>query len=842
MKKPSFLKSRTPQLVPLFALLAMTINVHADSATWNGVDATWATLGNWSGPPVAVPGAADTATFSSAGTFNGTSVAPINSGGTVNVNSIVFDSVSFDYFIGGTINLSAGGAITASNGNQTFVPAPVGTPSVFTAGSASITNNGLGLLSLGVSSNNAGSTLAFGGTGLITTTSSLATTGNTTAVVKNDSGTLTLGNFSNTNIQGGFTINGGTVIALNGNSLSNRNLTLASGTTVQMNASGAASAFGNTLGTGVTVNGDTTLFYNVNTSQWRIGQTSGQGFMNSTNTPTVTFKSVAGSGNVQLYLNNSGFNGTWKLGDEGVVALNHINSTNGATVRMNMGDSASTGRHILQTGAILAVEGATQNIVPVQLGELSGTNTSSILAGRVNLGTRTTGTQYRVGGLNSNSSYAGTITDAVSTSGVVVTNGTAAAGTQTNGVAGVQGTTEFVKTGSGVLTLTGTNTHTGGTVIQGGVVAVNSDAALGATYTGALRPFSVIPGTAAYNGVTGVLPSLSLSGGNPVTAATVGLFSSDNSRSNASLYVSFGTATNSSLSGSGYISVPNVVFSGGTQSTAGTAPIASVRVQGLVTLDGGTLQTDAGITSNRAIVIGTGGGTISTQGFNSTFSGNVNGSGNLSLAGGGTVSLTSVTNSLTGTATVGANTTLALAGALAGSVQVDSTGTIKGPGNVAGNLAVAASGTLSPGNGLGNLTAGNGLNLGGNYTWELGALSTANPGTDFDTVTVTGGNVTITGAVLQLSLGAFAPSAASFWQTDQTWNAIINDTGAGSLTGAFAAIDNSAWSSLGAFSTTNTDNDVNLVWTTAVPEPATGATLGLAGMLMLLYRRRATRN
>lgn len=45
-----------------------------------------------------------------------------------------------------------------------------------------------------------------------------------------------------------------------------------------------------------------------------------------------------------------------------------------------------------------------------------------------------------------------------------------------------------------------------------------------------------------------------------------------------------------------------------------------------------------------------------------------------------------------------------------------------------------------------------------------------------------------------------------------------NITGVGSLTGTFAAINNSAGSSLGAFSTTHSDNDVNLVWT-AVPNP-----------------------
>jgi hypothetical protein len=58
------------------------------------------------------------------------------------------------------------------------------------------------------------------------------------------------------------------------------------------------------------------------------------------------------------------------------------------------------------------------------------------------------------------------------------------------------------------------------------------------------------------------------------------------------------------------------------------------------------------------------------------------------------------------------------------------------------------------------------------------------------------------------------------------------------LTGSFAAIDNTQWSSLGSFSTTYTGNDVNLVWT-AVPEPSCFLTGGVFATAGLLRRRRA---
>lgn len=203
-------------------------------------------------------------------------------------------------------------------------------------------------------------------------------------------------------------------------------------------------------------------------------------------------------------------------------------------------------------------------------------------------------------------------------------------------------------------------------------------------------------------------------------------------------------------------------------------------------------------------------------------------------------------NALTLTGTSTYNTvsvqkgSLVVNGALIGAVSVASGGSLGGSGTVNSATTIAAGASLTPGNSPGNLTFNNSLNLSGSYVWELGALSTSGAGVNFDTVTVTGGNVDITGASLSLNLGANTPSASAFWQTDQTWSGIINNTGAGSIAGSFAAVDNSAWASLGAFSTQIIGNDVNLLWTAAaIPEPSVYAILGgLSALGVAAVRRR----
>ena len=204
--------------------------------------------------------------------------------------------------------------------------------------------------------------------------------------------------------------------------------------------------------------------------------------------------------------------------------------------------------------------------------------------------------------------------------------------------------------------------------------------------------------------------------------------------------------------------------------------------------------------------------------------------------GAGTTTL-SGSNSYSGVTGI-SNGKLIVNGSIASSsaTTVNSGGTLAGSGTV-GTLTVDSGGILSPGNGVGSLTLTNGVTLAGSYIWELGALSTSNPGSDFDILTIVGGDADITGATIGLSLGAFAPSNVPFWQSSQTWSGILYNTGLGTLTGTFAAIDNTAWSSIGSFTTTTTGNDVNLVWS-AVPEPGSAGLIGGLGVLALLGRRR----
>jgi autotransporter-associated beta strand protein len=253
----------------------------------------------------------------------------------------------------------------------------------------------------------------------------------------------------------------------------------------------------------------------------------------------------------------------------------------------------------------------------------------------------------------------------------------------------------------------------------------------------------------------------------------------------------------------------------------------------------GTLTLSGNVTT--AVIVG-------SRTFNFTGSGDTiisgsisNGSATVGLTknGSGTLTISGSGNTYSGSTTVSVGRLVVNGNLGTGTTTVASGATLGGSGSLGGLLAVNSGAFVAPGNSPGNLTLQAGLSLAGTYSWELGALSTANPGIDFDTITVTAGNVDLTGASLALNLGAFAPSADVFWTSSQTWSGIILNAGAGSLSGSFAAIDNSSWSSLGSFSTVIDGNDVNLVWT-AVPEPGAAvlAVLGVLGMGIALRRKR----
>jgi len=192
-----------------------------------------------------------------------------------------------------------------------------------------------------------------------------------------------------------------------------------------------------------------------------------------------------------------------------------------------------------------------------------------------------------------------------------------------------------------------------------------------------------------------------------------------------------------------------------------------------------------------------------------------------------------------------------------GSGAVTVNGTLGGEGNIGGPVVVNA-GTLAPGytyytgavpatevtKDIARLVLTNGLDMSANgtFAWQLGALSVANPGTDFDQVAVTGGNVTL-GGTSTLAIGfigtATAPSESEpFWQEPRQWK-VIALSGGGSVSGNFSAITGTAGITKGTFSTMVDATGVTLVYNPgSAPAGVTNMTISAgpnAGELSIGY-------
>ena len=296
----------------------------------------------------------------------------------------------------------------------------------------------------------------------------------------------------------------------------------------------------------------------------------------------------------------------------------------------------------------------------------------------------------------------------------------------------ISGSGDLIKSGAGTLTLGGVNTYSNGTTISGGILAIASDTNLGAAYDGSVSGATVtnIGGGYCASGTT----NWSFTFSAPPSGTTA-------SGSNTASYITAqGQLRNVTWlsGGSGYVAPPTA-FVGG----AGSGGGIQAYVKGLLTLDGGTLQTTAGITSSRAVYLTSNNGAIDTAGNSSTFSGVFNGPGGLTKTGVGTLTL-SATNTYTG-GTVVSNGMFLVNGAITGTVTVVSGGTLGGTGTV-GIVSNLLGGTIQ-----GSL-AMQSLNLSAGSTQAV-TLSSAS---SYSQLTVAGG-VSLNGAALQLTLG-FAPA------------------------------------------------------------------------------------
>ncbi|WP_374788865.1 autotransporter-associated beta strand repeat-containing protein, partial [Brucella oryzae] len=205
---------------------------------------------------------------------------------------------------------------------------------------------------------------------------------------------------------------------------------------------------------------------------------------------------------------------------------------------------------------------------------------------------------------------------------------------------------KLTKTGAGVLTLTGTNTYSGGTAITAGTLSVGADNNLGAAASGVDIGAGTLQLNAAFNS------------GRAITLSDV-TSTIENAQDNTLSGIVSGTGK-LTKTGAGTLTLTGTnTYANGTEITDGRVVISKdenlgASAGGLVFGGNGTgiLQMTENVTSARSITL-TQNGTLDTKNVGggssqlNTFSGVVSGSGSLTKTGGGSLTL-SATNTYTG--------------------------------------------------------------------------------------------------------------------------------------------------------------------------------------------------
>ncbi len=459
----------------------------------------------------------------------------------------------------------------------------------------------------------------------------------------------------------------------------------------------------------------------------------------------VTFSNDSSVGNATIE-NRGGGTTFWFNANGGNARI--TNFKGGST---NIWDDASAGQATItnETGGMLDLQNNATAAQATVVNKAGGTVRISKLgaagasigslegAGSVMLGNKA----LTVGGLDTSTEISGVISDAGGS---------------------------IVKVGTGTLTLSGVNTYTGGTSINGGTVnaavsgalgtgavAVNGDGGL--YFSGTADAGSLSITTAARNGTINagfVQFNGTSSAGNATLVTNTGsevTFRDKSSAGNATIENRGGDTSFWSGSNGGKASITN--FAGSwtniwDDASAGQATITNET--------GGVLDLQDNGTAAQATVVNKAGGTvrISKQTAAGTAIGSLDGAGDVMLGAkalttGGLNTSTEVSGVIsgaggsivkvgTGTLTLsGANTytggTQVNAGTLrvnnttgsatgTGDVQVASGATLGGGGIVTGAVTIADGGSLAPGNSPGTLTTGNlTLNNGSALRYELGA-------------------------------------------------------------------------------------------------------------------------
>ena len=218
----------------------------------------------------------------------------------------------------------------------------------------------------------------------------------------------------------------------------------------------------------------------------------------------------------------------------------------------------------------------------------------------------------------------------------------------------------LVKTGAATLTLSGTNTYTGCTTVNGGALSIQADANLGSGGTLSLLDGTTLVMTNSFTLIHPVTVA-----GEPIIDVGAGLIDTISS------VIANGTAPGAIVkSGAGTLVLagPNTYsggtfFNGGTVSAAGDSNLGAST--GALTFDGGTLQlTNPGaltLSPTRAVTLNAGGGEFDVENGDVTINQGIGGPGALTKSGPGELILGG-TNSYGGATLINKGTLLANGG------------------------------------------------------------------------------------------------------------------------------------------------------------------------------------
>ena len=583
------------------------------------------------------------------------------------------------------ITLAGPGGTFDSNGNAlTLAGAITGTDALVKVGAGSLILSG--------ANDYSGGTTVSGGILQGTTTSLQGNITNNAAVVFNQSiGGIYAGSMSGT---GSLTLSGP------------GNVTL----------TGANSYSGGTTVSGGTLTGTTTSL---------------QG--NITNNAAVVFnQSISG-----IYAGSMSGTGSLTLSGPGNVTLTGANSYSGGTTVSGgtlTGTTSSLQGNIVNNASVVFNQSANGTYA----GNMSGSgNLTKTGAGNVTL----TGTNSYTGGTTVSG---GTLTGSTTSLQGDITNNAAVVFNQTSSgtYAGtMSGGGSLTKTGAGTLILAANNTYTGVTTISGGILQLGNGGTAG-----------MIAGDVINNGVLAFNRSDNV------------VFAGNISGTGSIAYMGPGTVT---LTGSSTYS-GGTMISGGTVQAGSDSAFGAAGTT--LTVVGGTIQATASFTIARSITLTTPGGTFDTNGNTLTLQGAISGTGGLTKTGVGTLILTgtnSYTGGTTVSAGILQGTTSSLGGNIVNNAAVvfdqSTNGTYGSVLSGTGSLTKAGSGdvTLTGTNSYtGGTTVSGGTLTGSTTNLQGNILNNAAVVFDQDTngtyagvlsgtggLTKTGfGNVTLTGA------------------------------------------------------------------------------------------------